>query len=61
MHFHKEKAFGFILFNHKQQVVGSGEKMRQYRRVLTVQKENVPSTIRKTDRLIQRYLKKQRR
>lgn len=29
MHFHKEKAFGFILFNHKQQVVGSGEKMRQ--------------------------------
>ena len=38
MHFHKEKAFGFILFNHKQQVVGSGEKMRQYRRVLTAQK-----------------------
>ncbi|MBS7167664.1 MAG: hypothetical protein KH078_12685 [Anaerobutyricum hallii] len=36
-------------------VVYGAEKMRQYRRVLTVQKENVPSTIRKTDRLIQRY------
>lgn len=30
MHFHKEKTFGFILFNHKQQVVGSGEKMKCY-------------------------------